>query len=381
MASTSLAIAAAIAQWLADLAETRSPETVASYTYTLRSWQRWLVSTQPQVQRLDQLTTPLLRAYVEHLAARRLDDRTLHHHVGVLTRWLDALINSGELAGIPNQRGRLLTAAGVRAVLTQRLPRPTPPVAPRVPNLQRLPAYYDAELRRFLTTRATPPTPRDPAAIGRHYLNLLRNRALIGVLFSTGARINEVLQLDVAQVQRQGVIVDAVRLTGKGRKRRAVYLNAPARAWLAAYLQARSAWFPAAPALFISHGPRGRGARLSDVSAWKIVKEAAEALAAQRQAEGAPEHEVKALLRVSPHSLRHFLAQAMLDEGADYKDLTAILGHSSAVVTEQYYARLGDERVLEIVETFAPRPATDFDSPPSRRHAARRVHDEQDDEL
>ncbi len=51
----------------------------------------------------------------------------------------------------------------------------------------------------------------------------------------------------------------------------------------------------------------------------------------------------------------------MLDEGADYKDLTAILGHSSAVVTEQFYARLGDERVMEIVATFAPRPSDAFD--------------------
>lgn len=64
---------------------------------------------------------------------------------------------------------------------------------------------------------------------------------------------------------------------------------------------------------------------------------------------------------VSPHSLRHYLVQAMLDEGADYKDITAILGHSSSVVTEQFYARLGDERTMEIANTFAPRMNPLFD--------------------
>lgn len=64
-----------------------------------------------------------------------------------------------------------------------------------------------------------------------------------------------------------------------------------------------------------------------------------QALADMRLTEQADPDEVAALRSVSPHSLRHYLALAMLDEGADYKDITASLGHRCSVVTEQFYAR------------------------------------------
>lgn len=222
-----------------------------------------------------------------------------------------------------------------------------------MPDLRRLPAYYDEQLHHFLQAHRVPSV-TEPIPL-RTYLNLLRNRALIATLFSTGGRINEVLGLTVAQVRRGNRITDAVAVTGKGRKRRPLRLDELARSWIAAYLDARQPMFPQAAAVFISHGPNSAGKQLSDVSAWKIVKVAAAALADVRREEGADEDEITALRAVSPHSLRHYLAQAMLDEGADYKDIAAILGHSSSVVTEQVYARLDDERALEIADTFTPR--------------------------
>jgi site-specific recombinase XerD len=363
--SNVITIEQAIAQWLADIEESRSVETYKSYDYALRAFRRWLIETQPQVRSIDAIDAPLLKQYVTSLVDRKLDARTLHQYIGVLTRWVQALVDAGEIQGIVNRRGKLMTANGVRTLLTQQVPRLEPAVAPRVPDLRRLPAYYAEQFQEFMRTRADQvPGTDDPVAL-RQYLNLLRNQALIATLFSTGGRINEVLSLDVGMVKRRGEIQDVVRIQGKGRKARPLRLNRTARAAIADYLQARAPYFDAATALFISHGPRGKGQRLSDVSAWKVVKEAAEALADLRRAEGASKDEVRALLAVGPHALRHYLAQAMLDEGADYKDLTAVLGHSSAVVTEQFYARLGDERVLEVIETFAPEPAATFRSPVS----------------
>lgn len=347
-------IEAALDGWLADIRDMRSAETYKSYEYALRSFRSWQGRGATGLT-LATLDLVLLRNYVQSLIDRHLDARTLHQYVGVLTRWLQSLVDAGELTGIPNQRGKVLTPAGVRSVLEQLLPRLQPAVAPRVPDLRRLPLYYHEQL---LAT--TQPSAGSGSAEQRRWLNLLRNRALVATLFSTGGRVNEVLSIDVKRVRRNGEISDSVRIIGKGRKQRPVHLNRTARSWLADYLTTRDAYFPGTEALFISHGPRGKGERLSDVSAWKIVKAAAEALAEVRTREGAEPEEIKALLGVSPHSLRHFLAQAMLDEGADYKDLTAVLGHSSAVVTEQFYARLGDERVMEIVETFAPEPAPMF---------------------
>lgn len=353
-------IETAIAGWLADVGDTRSAETYKAYDYALRTLRRWAAEQQPPLLSLEALDAPALKRYVGALVARGLDERTLHQYIGVLTRWLQALLDAGEIAGVRNQRGKLMTPTGLRTMLAQQLPRPRPAVAPRVPDLRRLPAYYDAQLGEFLAGRGgAVPDGTDAVAL-RHYLNLLRNRALIATLFSTGGRINEVLSIDVRMAQRGGEIQDAVRIVGKGRKERPLRLNRTARTWIAEYLRARAPFFAGALALFISHGPRGKGERVSDVSAWKAVKEAAEALADARRAEGASRDEIRALLAVGPHALRHFLAQAMLDEGADYKDLTAVLGHSSAVVTEQFYARLGDERVMEIVETFAPEPAVAF---------------------
>lgn len=77
--------------------------------------------------------------------------------------------------------------------------------------------------------------------------------------------------------------------------------------------------------------------------------------------EGAGVEARRDLRSVSPHSLRHSLAQAMLDEGVDDKDSTAIFGHSSSVVTEQFYARLDEDRTIKPADTCAPRIDLTFD--------------------
>jgi integrase/recombinase XerD len=176
-------------------------------------------------------------------------------------------------------------------------------------------------------------------------------------LFASGGRIHEVLSLGVGQVQVRGRIVAAPVIAGKGRKQRPLRLDEDARAWIGEYLIARQPSFAAAPALFISHGPRGAGQQLTTVTGWRIVKNAADALADQRMVAGASSAELRDLRAVSPHSIRHYVAQAMLDEGAEYKDIAALFGHSSTSVTEQVYARLDPERTLEIADTFAPRRA------------------------
>lgn len=150
---------------------------------------------------------------------------------------------------------------------------------------------------------------------------------MIATLFSTGGRLNEILGLTVAAVTTRGRVANVVAVTGKGRQRRPLCHDRDTQRWIADYLYSRQALFPTASALFISHGRNGAGKQLSDVTAWKVVKAAAEALADVRMQEGADVEELRALRGVSPHSLRHYLAQAMLDEGADYKDITAILGH------------------------------------------------------
>lgn len=349
-------IEAAIAQWLADLTEQqRSPDTVATYRSAMHQFQVWLAE-RPEVMELGTLRISLLVAYIQAALGRKLHRHTILAYIGVLTRWLQDLVNQGELdTGIPNQRGRLIPPTGVRDLLERMVGRRTPPVAPRIPDLRDLPNYYPHALDAWLMARGgVLPTPAESRPF-RDYLSLLRNQALVGTLFSTGGRINEVLGLNVRQVRQGGMIVSAVPITGKGRKTRPLRLDEDARAWLAQYLDARQPLFGTAPALFISHGPRGAGNRMTDVTGWRVVKLAADALADAEVAAGATEASVQSLRAVSPHAIRHYVAQAMLDEGADYKDIAAILGHSSSLVTETVYARLDEERMLEVADTFAPR--------------------------
>lgn len=175
------------------------------------------------------------------------------------------------------------------------------------------------------------------------------------VLFATGCRIKEGLDLDRLEVVHAGAIRDEVTVEGKGRKKRTIYVDAATQTDLKAYLSARRVLFPQAAALFISHGPRGAGQRLSDVSAWRIVKEAAEALAEIRAHEGADPAEVRALRKVSPHTFRHFFAQEMLDHGADLRRTSRALGHSSTKVTEQFYADPKPEQVRDDIEHHRPK--------------------------
>ncbi|HEX6288043.1 MAG TPA: tyrosine-type recombinase/integrase [Herpetosiphonaceae bacterium] len=358
--------------FITDLTDSRrSPTTITAHAATITAFLHWLAE-QPDPPSVHALPAAVFEQYVEYLRDSRvslhttrriaagkqvelqpLKTTTILAYIGVLTRWLQWLKDEGELTALTDRRNRPLTPAQLAKRLERLVDRPQPRAAPRMPDLRRLPAYYDLQLAAFVEADAH--QRGDDTARARVYLNLLRNRALIAVLFASGGRISEVLSLTTT-VQRAGRIVDMAPISGKGRKRRSLRLDETARAWIAEYLEARAARYPVAEALFISHGPKANGKRLSAVSAWRVVKEAAHWLADERAAEGAAEKEVAAIRAVSPHGLRHFLAQALLDADAEYKDIAELLGHSSTVVTEQVYARPDEQRTHELVDTLAPRP-------------------------
>jgi integrase/recombinase XerD len=248
-----------------------------------------------------------------------------------------------------------MTPEGARNTLKQLIERNPPPVAPRMPDLSRLPDIYHQAVLQLRGSSGGQP-PMETATQRRAYLNLLRNRALIATIFCTGGRISEVLGLDQAQVMPHGSVLDEVRIVGKGRKARPLPLDDLAQSWIREYVTARADMFPGEQhPLFISHGPHGAGQRLTAVSAWRIVKQAAQELANRRLVEGASPKELDQIRAISPHSLRHYFAQTMLDRGAGYDPITAVLGHSSRQVTETVYARMSDDQALAAVKQFGPR--------------------------
>ncbi|WP_197519640.1 tyrosine recombinase [Pseudonocardia sp. HH130630-07] len=169
----------------------------------------------------------------------------------------------------------------------------------------------------------------------------LRDRALLELLYSTGARISEVVGADLDDLD-----VDArtILLHGKGAKQRIVPVGRPALAAVDAYrVRARPALAgrgPGSPALLLN----ARGARLSRQSAWHVLRAAADASGLERSV----------VASVSPHTLRHCFATHLLSGGADVRVVQELLGHAS-VATTQVYTHVTVDTLREVYATSHPR--------------------------
>lgn len=170
---------------------------------------------------------------------------------------------------------------------------------------------------------------------------MLRDRALLELLYATGARVSEAVGLAVDDVTGDdGGAAEVVRLFGKGRKQRLVPIGRFAREALDAYLvRSRPLLAPrgrASGSLFLG----ARGGPLSRQSAWLIIRGAAER--AELTAE------------LSPHTLRHSFATHLLEGGADVRVVQELLGHAS-VATTQLYTLVTADAVREAWALAHPR--------------------------
>jgi integrase/recombinase XerD len=174
------------------------------------------------------------------------------------------------------------------------------------------------------------------AAAGGDTPQALRDAALLELLYATGARISEAVDLNVDDV----IDDDIVRLFGKGGKQRIVPLGSYARAAIDAYLvRARpifSARGAATPALFLG----ARGQRMSRQNAWLVIRAVAD-----RAGLG---------IEISPHTFRHSFATHLLAGGADVRVVQELLGHSS-VATTQIYTLVTADTLRDMYTTAHPR--------------------------
>jgi len=220
-----------------------------------------------------------------------------------------------------------------------------PPAPPRrLPRAISLP-----EIERLLAAAGGPGT--TAAASGGSadsaQAAALRDRALLELLYGTGARISEAVGLDVddldlAGESRSTLVADVVRLSGKGDKQRVVPVGSYARAAVEAYLirarpvLARAARRgPGSAAVFLN----ARGGRLTRQGAWGALRAAAARAG---------------LAQVSPHTLRHSFATHLLDGGADVRVVQELLGHAS-VTTTQVYTLVTVDRLREVYAAAHPR--------------------------
>ena len=169
-----------------------------------------------------------------------------------------------------------------------------------------------------------------------------RDRALLELLYATGARISEVVGLSLGDIDFDESLV---RLFGKGSKERIVPYGSAAAAALDEWFSpsGRAQLVPErwkrrddAEAVFLNQ----RGGRLSRQGAWLVIHKYGDRA-------GIPDH-------LSPHVLRHSCATHLLDHGADLRIVQEMLGHAS-ISTTQVYTRVSQERLWEVYRSAHPR--------------------------
>ncbi|MDY0910071.1 site-specific tyrosine recombinase XerD [Microbacterium sp. CFBP9034] len=292
-----------------------SENTVAAYRRDLAGYVGWL--SDRGVEDSGEVTTELVAEFAAERAAAQPP------------------VAASSLARLQSSvRGlhRFLTREGIES--TDPSSRLRPPKQPR-----RLPKALTIDQVEALLDAAGPaPSTGADTAGGAAPGDLLglRDRALLELLYATGARVSEIVQLDVDDLAHG----DVLRVRGKGSKERIVPVGSYARSAIDAYVtRARpelSRRGRATPRLFLG----ARGAPLSRQSAWLVIHGAAE--------------RAKLTAHVSPHTLRHSFATHLLQGGADVRVVQELLGHAS-VATTQIYTYVSVDALRDVYATSHPR--------------------------
>ncbi|HET7762161.1 MAG TPA: site-specific tyrosine recombinase XerD [Phycicoccus sp.] len=298
----------AVDAWLTHLDVERgmSANTLAAYRRDLARWSAFLADV--GVTRPEDVT----EAHVTEFLARLREGDDEH-------RPLAATSAARTLVAVRGLHRFLALEGSLDADPTRDVSPPRPPS--RLPK-----AIALDDVERLLDAASVGDTPAS-----------LRDRALLEVLYGTGARISEAVGLDVDDVDgEEGV----VRLRGKGGKERLVPLGSYAaralEAWLVRGRPGLAAAGRGTPAVFLNT----RGGRLSRQSAWAVLRGAAERA-------GLSGH-------LSPHTLRHSFATHLLEGGADVRVVQELLGHAS-VTTTQIYTKVTVQQLREVYAQSHPR--------------------------
>jgi integrase/recombinase XerD len=165
----------------------------------------------------------------------------------------------------------------------------------------------------------------------------LRDKAMLEILYATGIRVSELIQIDVEHVN---LTMGFVTVIGKSNKERIIPVGGPAAEALKRYLEHGRPNFllenRTEDSLFLNH----HGKRLSRQGFWKILKKIANEAGIKNE--------------LTPHTLRHSFATHLLQNGADLKAVQEMLGHAD-ISTTQIYTQLSKTRLKDVYSKFHPR--------------------------
>ena len=292
-----------------ELERHASTETVRNYTSDLQQFQAFMRTEHPGVStlNLNAVKTESIRAYLHWLDRKREKSTSMARKLATLRSFFRYLQREGRVGLNPAE-----------SIRTPKQPKHLPRV---------LTKDDAAALMEF---------PADQAG------GSLRDRALLETLYSTGARVSELVGIDLEDLRASEGLV---YLRGKGRKERIVPIGEVALRAVQAYLNQRPLLMECRDLTMKTKRvsspvfQNSRGGRLTTRSVARIV-----ARYSNRLAGGS----------VSPHTLRHSFATHLLDEGADLRSIQEMLGHAS-LSTTQKYTHLATDQLLAVYDKTHPR--------------------------
>ena len=275
-----------------------SENTLAAYGADLRVLNRWLGK---QGRTLENARKGDLLAFISGRAAGGIHVRTLSRHLSTARRFYGYLMREGLISRDPSGQ-----------IASPRMGRPLPHT------------LSESEVERLLDA----PPLNSPLGV--------RDRCMLEVLYATGLRVSELVNLTLGQVSLASGVL---RVRGKGSKERLTPLGEEAADWLRKFMDhARTDILGdrVSDALF----PTRRGKAMTRQAFWQRLRK-------HSAAAGVTEH-------VTPHSLRHAFATHLLDHGADLRVVQLLLGHSS-LSTTQIYTQVARKRLRDLHRRHHPR--------------------------
>ncbi|MCS7061010.1 MAG: tyrosine-type recombinase/integrase [Anaerolineae bacterium] len=288
-----------------------SPNTIWAYKNDLNQLVDYLAARQPAPSSWDEITEDILAAYVGTLAERGYTTSTIARKIAALKtlfHWL-------------NQRGHIQRDPSLKLK--------SPRVQKRVPRL-----LTPEEVERLFEAASAGALPRSA-----------RDRALLEVIYSTGMRVSEAINLRLGDLSLE---TNEIRCAGRGDRYRLAPLLPRAAAALRQYLaHARLELAGNVNTDYVFLNPQG--AKLTRQAVWLMTRQCAKAA----QLEG----------DVTPHTLRHSRAAHLLSSGEDVRRVQEWLGHANLATTQMYRSRLsGTFRPAQLTES-AVNPAGQSEAP------------------
>ncbi len=284
-----------------------SPHTIRNYRSDLLQFRDYLAQGRPKASvDLRQVDPLRIRGFLAFLLEREKQKSSIARKLAAVRAFFKFLSREGELAQNP-------------AVLVS-----TPKLSKTLPHIM-----TEEEINTFLDQVGQAATDHDPA--------VLRDRAILELLYASGLRVSELVGLDLGSINfGDGMLL----VRGKGRKERIVPFGSKAKQALTEYWPVREKILREKqrtnPALFLN----ARGARLTTRSVGRLVKKYVRKFGPN--------------VKVSPHSLRHAFASHLLTEGADLRAIQEMLGHKS-LATTQKYTQVSIKHLMDVYDKTHPK--------------------------